>query len=119
MSAPIGATCSRGRSRRCATPASGVRRPRRRCRDRRDEREGAGGAVVSLPRLRRAYADAAHGQMHYAECSATSGAGALPIVLLHQTPRSWREYGEVLPLLGARRRTIAVDTAGFGESDDV
>jgi pimeloyl-ACP methyl ester carboxylesterase len=26
----------------------------------------------------------------------------LPIVLLHQTPRSWREYAEVLPLLGAR-----------------
>ena len=66
--------------------------------------------------MRRAYADAAHGQMHYAECGET-GAGAVPIVLLHQTPRSWREYAEVLPLLGAHRRTIAVDTAGFGESD--
>lgn len=68
--------------------------------------------------MRRAYADAAHGQMHYAECGET-GAGGVPIVLLHQTPRSWREYAEVLPLLGARRRTIAVDTAGFGESDPV
>ncbi len=68
--------------------------------------------------MRRAYADAAHGQMHYAECGET-GAGAVPIVLLHQTPRSWREYAEVLPLLGAHHRTIAVDTAGFGESDPV
>ena len=68
--------------------------------------------------MRRAYADAAHGQMHYAMCG-EAVAGTLPIVLLHQTPRSWREYAEVLPLLGARRRTIAVDTAGFGESDPV
>jgi len=56
--------------------------------------------------------------MHYAECGERDAA-ALPIVLLHQTPRSWREYADVLPLLGARRRTIAVDTVGFGESDAV
>lgn len=63
---------------------------------------------------RRAYADLAHGQVHYAEC----GAGdAPPVLLLHQTPRSWAEYREVLPLLGARYRAIAMDTAGFGESD--
>ncbi|MEO8523852.1 MAG: alpha/beta fold hydrolase [Caldimonas sp.] len=72
---------------------------------------------MSMPRVRRAYADVAHGQMHYAECGEASE--ATPIVLLHQTPRSWREYAEVLPLLGARRRTIAIDTAGFGESDPV
>jgi pimeloyl-ACP methyl ester carboxylesterase len=38
------------------------------------------------------------------------------VLLLHQTPRSWNEYREVLPLLGRRRRTIAIDMAGFGES---
>ncbi len=79
--------------------------------------------------LRRAYADVAHGQMHYVECGAAAAARALhgagadanatPIVLLHQTPRSWREYAQVLPLLGAHRRAIAVDTAGFGASDPV
>ncbi len=73
---------------------------------------------MTSPRLRRAYVDVAHGQMHYAECG-DDAAIATPIVLLHQTPRSWREYAAVLPLLGARRRTIAVDTAGFGESDPV
>ncbi len=83
--------------------------------------------MTSTPRVRRAYAGVAHGQMHYAECGGPAGArgrgaatdAATPIVLLHQTPRSWREYAEVLPLLGARRRTIAIDTAGFGNSDPV
>ena len=83
---------------------------------------------MTLPPVRRAYADVAHGQMHYAECGGSeavpgahggNGVTATPIVLLHQTPRSWREYAEVLPLLGTRRRAIAIDTAGFGESDPV
>ena len=73
---------------------------------------------MTTPAVHRAYADVAHGQMHYAECG-DADSGATPIVLLHQTPRSWREYAEVLPLLGARRRAIAIDTAGFGESDPV
>ena len=40
-----------------------------------------------------------------------------PILLLHQTPRSWDEYRDVLPILGRRYRAIALDTAGFGDSD--
>jgi pimeloyl-ACP methyl ester carboxylesterase len=39
-----------------------------------------------------------------------------PVLLLHQTPRSWLEYRDVLPILGRRRRAIAMDTAGFGDS---
>jgi pimeloyl-ACP methyl ester carboxylesterase len=39
-----------------------------------------------------------------------------PVLLLHQTPRSWDEYRDVLPLLGRRRRAIAMDTMGFGDS---
>jgi pimeloyl-ACP methyl ester carboxylesterase len=61
--------------------------------------------------IRFGYAATAHGQMHYAEC----GAGE-PVLLLHQTPRSWDEYREVLPLLGQRFRAIAMDTIGFGAS---
>lgn len=63
------------------------------------------------PPIRRGYADTAVGQLHYAEC----GSGE-PVVLLHQTPRSWDEYRELLPLLGRSHRAIAVDTAGFGNS---
>ncbi len=64
--------------------------------------------------IRRAYADLPHGQVHYAECG---DARAPTVLLLHQTPRSWAEYRAVLPLLGARYRALAMDTAGFGNSD--
>ncbi|MDB5827638.1 MAG: alpha/beta hydrolase, partial [Variovorax sp.] len=47
---------------------------------------------------------------------ASAGQG-FPVLLLHQTPRSWDEYRDVLPLLGTRYRAIAMDTAGFGDSD--
>jgi pimeloyl-ACP methyl ester carboxylesterase len=69
---------------------------------------------VSVPAIRRAYADLPHGQVHYAACG---DAQAPAVLLLHQTPRSWAEYAGVLPLLGARYRAIAMDTAGFGASD--
>jgi pimeloyl-ACP methyl ester carboxylesterase len=47
---------------------------------------------------------------------ATAGAG-FPVLLLHQTPRSWDEYRDVLPLLGRDFRAVAMDTLGFGDSD--
>jgi pimeloyl-ACP methyl ester carboxylesterase len=52
-----------------------------------------------------------HGTVHYAE----AGEGDV-VLLLHQTPRSWDEYRDVLPLLGSRRRAVAMDTIGFGDS---
>lgn len=39
-----------------------------------------------------------------------------PLLLLHQTPRSWDEYRDVLPLIGRHYRAIAMDTVGFGDS---
>ena len=62
---------------------------------------------------RRAFVDLSPGQIHYAECG---DAQAPVVLLLHQTPRSWREYAQVLPLLGLRYRAIAMDTVGFGDS---
>src|SRR3954447_26552949 len=47
--------------------------------------------------------------------AAMAGTG-FPVLLLHQTPRSWDEYRDVLPLLGRTRRAIAMDTVGFGDS---
>jgi pimeloyl-ACP methyl ester carboxylesterase len=47
---------------------------------------------------------------------AMAGTG-FPVLLLHQTPRSWDEYRDVLPLLGRDFRAIAMDTLGFGDSD--
>ncbi|SDI64332.1 alpha/beta fold hydrolase [Variovorax sp. OV700] len=65
--------------------------------------------------IRRAFADLSVGQVHYAACG---DAHAPAVLLLHQSPRSWAEYRAVLPLLGARYRAIAMDTAGFGDSSD-
>ena len=65
--------------------------------------------------IRRAFADLSVGQVHYAACG---DASAPAVLLLHQSPRNWAEYREVLPLVGARYRAIAMDTAGFGDSAD-
>jgi pimeloyl-ACP methyl ester carboxylesterase len=62
--------------------------------------------------VRRAFADLPHGQVHYACCGDQGPA----VLLLHQTPRSWLEYRDVLPRLGQRFRAFAMDTAGFGDS---
>ena len=65
--------------------------------------------------IRRAFADLSVGQVHYAACG---DATAPAVLLLHQSPRSWREYRRVMPLLAGRWRVIAMDTAGFGDSED-
>ena len=62
--------------------------------------------------MRHGFADTRHGQVHYVE----HGSGE-PVLLLHQTPRSWDEYRDVLPLLGVHFRAIAMDTLGFGASN--
>jgi pimeloyl-ACP methyl ester carboxylesterase len=61
--------------------------------------------------VRRAFLDTPDGQIHYA----TAGTGQ-PVLLLHQTPRSWDEYREVIPILARERRVVAMDTIGYGES---
>ena len=64
-------------------------------------------------KIRRAFADLPVGQIHYAECGEWQ---AKTVLLLHQTPRSWDEYRDVLPVLGRHFRAIAMDTIGFGDS---
>jgi pimeloyl-ACP methyl ester carboxylesterase len=60
------------------------------------------------------------GQVHCVDAVPTAGDAALPpFVLLHQTPRSVDEFAEVQPLLAAHRRTLAIDTPGYGCSDRV
>jgi pimeloyl-ACP methyl ester carboxylesterase len=66
---------------------------------------------ASLPPTERQFIKTASGVIHIA----VAGEG-FPVLLLHQTPRSWDEYREVLPLLGRHFRAIAMDTVGFGDS---
>ena len=51
--------------------------------------------------------------MHYR----IDGMGDPPLVLLHQTPRSSDEFNEMIPMLSRKRRTIAPDIIGYGDSD--
>jgi pimeloyl-ACP methyl ester carboxylesterase len=73
--------------------------------------------VTQTPPLpvRRGFVDIADGQMHY-RASGLGAAGGAPLICLHQSPFSSLTYLEILPLLGARRPTVALDTPGFGES---
>jgi len=57
------------------------------------------------------YATTPLGQLHYVEAG-----NGVPILLLHQTPRSFDEFAEVLPLLATSHRPIAMDMLGFGSS---
>ena len=57
------------------------------------------------------YLDLPAGTIH----CAIAGSGR-PVLLLHQTPRSWDEYRDVLPLLGEHYQAIAMDTIGYGDS---
>ena len=66
---------------------------------------------VDDPLMKRGFADTRLGQIHYV----VAGSGP-PVLLLHQTPRSWDEYRDVIPVLGTRFRTFAMDTIGFGDS---
>jgi pimeloyl-ACP methyl ester carboxylesterase len=61
--------------------------------------------------VHRSFVAVPQGTIHVAQ----AGSGA-PIVLLHQTPRSWDEFRDVLPILGERFHAIAIDTIGFGDS---
>ena len=62
--------------------------------------------------IRRAYVDGPYGQIHYA----AAGDGDV-VLLLHQTPRSWDEYADVMERLASRRRAVAMDLPGMGASD--
>ena len=61
--------------------------------------------------IRFQYVDTNLGQLHIA----TQGEG-FPLILLHQTPRSWDEYRELIPLLAPHCKVIAMDMYGFGQS---
>lgn len=61
--------------------------------------------------VHRVFVETRSGLIHVA----CSGSG-FPVLMLHQTPRSWDEYRDVLPILGQDYRAIAMDTVGFGDS---
>ncbi len=91
-----------------------------------------GGAVTltlgaSLPtfgrptavRTWRHYTNCRFGQMHVrtSEPMDGSGEGKTPLICLHESPMSGREFQEFQPVIATDRRILCVDTAGYGASD--
>jgi pimeloyl-ACP methyl ester carboxylesterase len=64
------------------------------------------------PQIERRFVPTPRARIHVA----IAGQGE-PLLLLHQTPRSWDEFRAALPLLGRHYHAIAMDTVGFGDSD--
>ena len=60
------------------------------------------------------FATTTHGRIHYLE----AGSGK-PVILLQSNGNSAYEYDEVIPLLAKRRRVIAWDQPGQGDSDRI
>ncbi len=75
-------------------------------------RMGPGSEREAVNGLRRGYARGPFGQIHYAR----AGSGE-PVLLLHQTPRSWDEFERVIELLAGSYDLIAMDLPGMGASD--
>ncbi len=63
-------------------------------------------------RIRRAFADVAHGQMHYRY----AGSGD-PLLMLHASPGSSRQLEKLIADFAHQARVIAPDTPGNGDSD--
>ena len=64
--------------------------------------------------IQKAYTETSIGQCHY---RFREGEG-MPIVFLHQTPSSSLMYEEIIQLM-PQNTCIAIDTPGFGMSDDI
>ncbi len=60
----------------------------------------------------RGYVRTSAGQVHYRD----AGEG-FPLILLHKNPGSGRMFEAIVPLLAASHRVVAIDTPGYGGSD--
>ena len=70
---------------------------------------------VPAEEVRREFVETPFGQVHIRH-SGTGSRSVVPLLLLHQSPASSLTYQELLPIIGAHRQAIAIDTPGFGET---
>jgi len=66
-------------------------------------------------KIRRAFVDAEYGQMHYRIAGEPSSKH--PLICLHQSPKSSREFIDFMAVASTDRLVIAIDSPGHGESD--
>lgn len=75
-------------------------------------------ADTAPPLPRRRYLRGRFGQLHCRTAEPPDSATAeLPLMLLHGFPASGAQFARGLPLLALRRRCLAPDLPGFGDSD--
>jgi len=68
----------------------------------------------NMSHQQRGYAPGPYGQIHYLD----TGGDGRPLVLLHQSPMTLRQYDSVYGLFAERGfRAIGIDTPGYGQSD--
>lgn len=67
--------------------------------------------------IRCGYAASPYGQLHYRIVIPEKPVSASPLLCLHQTPSSSKDWIPVMPALGQNRVVVAVDTPGYGMSD--
>ena len=70
--------------------------------------------IVRTDKMIKGFAHTPQGQIFYQ----TEGLGE-PLLLLHASPMDSDEYLEVMPMWGKHYRVIAIDTPGFGRSDEI
>ncbi len=67
--------------------------------------------------IRRHFVDGRYGQVHIRMAEPKNKTDKLPLICLHQSPKSSREFVKFMSLIGDTRQVIAIDNPGHGESD--
>lgn len=67
--------------------------------------------------VKRAYGTGLFGQVHYRIAGDPTAAIAPPLICLHQSPKTGRDFEAVMAELGRTRLVVALDTPGYGQSD--
>ena len=67
-------------------------------------------------RIKRGFVSVDEGQIHYREAGQTTVASPMPLVMLHASPGSAKMLEPLIGALALKRRVVATDTLGNGDS---
>ena len=70
-----------------------------------------------MVQIRRQFLDGPFGQVHFRTVKPSLPPATLPLICLHQSPKSSREFIKFMTVMGENRQVIAIDNLGHGESD--
>lgn len=70
-----------------------------------------------MAKPRRSFVDGPFGQVHVRVSDAEKDCGHLPLICLHQSPKSGREFLKFMTQASKTRTIVALDSPGHGESD--